>query len=183
MTAPIKSVRLRLDGLVEKEFEQQLRVRYEQGVRDGEKRLGEQLLQQRRELLELQRGVLASLEKTLPQVRSECEQALIDLAFEAARKMAASVEITREMVEAVVAEALSELVAGHSAVVLLNPADYELLQRVDEPTDLPPAGKGMIEFKASGDIARGGCLVQTRFGVLDARRESRLEVLKKTLKS
>jgi flagellar assembly protein FliH len=183
LSAPLKGLRLRPDARVEKEFEQQLRARYEQGLRDGEKRLGEQLLQQRCDLLELQKGVLASLQQALPQVRSECEEGLIDLCFEAARKVAASVEITREMVETVVSDALAELEAGHSAVVLLNPADYDLLQQVNGPGPMSATGTGAIEFKPSADITRGGCLVQTHFGILDARRESRLEVLKKTLKT
>ena len=36
-------------------------------------------------------------------------------------------------------------------------------------------------FSTSADVTRGGCIVQTRFGVVDARREIKLEQLRKAL--
>lgn len=40
-----------------------------------------------------------------------------------------------------------------------------------------------IRFQATAQIPRGGCVVQTRFGLIDARRETKLEVLGKALAS
>jgi len=34
---------------------------------------------------------------------------------------------------------------------------------------------------ASSEVSRGGCLIQTRFGLVDARRETKLEQLQQTL--
>jgi len=53
---------------------------YERGRLDGEKALNERLMQQRNELLELQQGVLKSLQQAVPQVMRDCEQALTALA-------------------------------------------------------------------------------------------------------
>ena len=50
---------------------------YEQGRRDGEQALSEQLLQQRNEMVELQNGVVHSLKQMLPQMAHEMESALI----------------------------------------------------------------------------------------------------------
>ena len=41
--------------------------------------------------------------------------------------------------------------------------------------DLPEAGP--LRFVHSPEATRGGCIVQTRFGVIDARRETKLEQL------
>jgi len=191
LTAPLQSVRLRPDARMEKEMEEKLRARYEQGLRDGEKRLNEQLLRQRSEVVDLQKGVLKALEEALPQVRSECETALVDLALEAARKLACSLAITREMIETLVNEALVQIENTHGAVVLLHPDDLRLLERFSgqeavsarrphlEETGAP--GQRRIEFKPSTEVPRGGCLVQTRFGTLDARRETRFELMKRSL--
>jgi flagellar biosynthesis/type III secretory pathway protein FliH len=49
--------------------------------------LGEQLLQQRNEMFELQNGVLNSLKQMLPQMAQEMESALIQLALASAKKL------------------------------------------------------------------------------------------------
>ena len=53
---------------------------YERGLADGEARLSEQLLRQRAELLELQNGVLASLQQSVPRVVRQSEAGVVELA-------------------------------------------------------------------------------------------------------
>ena len=53
---------------------------YERGRREGETSLNEQLLNQRNATIELQRGILHSLQRTLPQVAHEAETSLLLLA-------------------------------------------------------------------------------------------------------
>jgi flagellar assembly protein FliH len=165
------------------EMEERLRQRYDQGVQDGEKGLREQLCQQRRELLDLHQGVLQSLQQSLPQVRSECESALVDLALEVAQKLVADLPISREMVEGAIREALAHVEEVHDITVLLHEQDLDLLQRANAPVLLTASGGAKLHFEASPDVTRGGCLVQTRFGVLDARRETKFELLKKSLQT
>jgi flagellar biosynthesis/type III secretory pathway protein FliH len=40
-----------------------------------------------------------------------------------------------------------------------------------------------VELISSTEVSRGGCVVQTRFGVIDARRETKLELLQESLKN
>ena len=165
----------------EAEMEERLRARYEEGVRDGEKALREQLLQQRSDLLELQRGILSSLQQCLPRLRGECETALIELSLEVAQKLVAGLPITREMVETVVREALVHAEEAHDITLLLHAEDFELLQRVNSPVLLSTVGGEKVRFEVSPEVTRGGCVVQTRFGVLDARRETKFALLKKSI--
>ncbi len=178
---PLKGVRLGADPRSQAEWEQRLRARYEQGLRDGEKALREQLLQQRADVLAVQQGVLESLRQCLPKTRGECEAALIELAMEAARKLVSGMPIVPEMVAGAVREALEHVEETHSINVLLHPEDYELLRRVNDPVLLTEAGGEKISFQASSDVTRGGCVIQTRFGLLDARRETKLDMLKQSL--
>jgi flagellar assembly protein FliH len=171
------------DRLAEARVEDRLRARYEQGVQDGQKALREQLVQQRGELLELQQGVFQSLRQSLPQVRSDCEAALIDLALEVAQKLVSGLPISHEMVEAAIREALAHVEESHDVTVLLHAEDVELLQRINSPVLLAVVGGEKVRFEPSPEVTRGGCLVQTRFGVLDARRETKFELLKKALQT
>jgi flagellar assembly protein FliH len=183
LNAPLIGVRLHPDARAEKEMEERMRARYEQGVRDGEKHLSEQLLRQRAEFLELQKGVLTSLGNALAETRRECEAALIDLALEAARKLACGMEVNRDMLENLVREALSQIESTHSATVLLNPRDLELLQKINAPEEMAKTRQAKLEFKPSADVGIGGCMVKTHFGTLDSRAETRFELLKRSLSS
>jgi len=156
---------------------------YERGRRDGEKALSEQLLRQRGELIELQSGVLKSLQQSTRQVTSECEGAMVALALEIAGKLVADLPISSEMVEAAVREALANVEQQSHLTVLLNPMDYELLQQANAPVLLTDVGGERLKFQTAPQVSRGGCMVQTHFGVIDARRETKLEAFKQSLAS
>src|SRR5258708_30813346 len=85
---------------LEEAIREKERAVFERGRIEGEKRLSEQLLQQRGDLLALQQGVLKSLQEAVPQVVRDCEQALTCLTVEIAQKLVANIPISAEMVEA-----------------------------------------------------------------------------------
>ena len=156
---------------------------YQRGQLDGERALTRQLLQQQGETGELQNGVLQSLTRAIPQVVRETENALIQLALDAAQKFVAGLPITADMIESVVAEAVRQVEGSAEITVQLHPEDFKLLRLHQSAvlTGLPESGP--LHFTGSPEVTRGGCLVQTRFGVIDARRETKLEQLRQTLNS
>lgn len=154
---------------------------YARGVQDGEKRLSQQLLQQRAELLQLQQGVLASLGQTVSQVARETESTLIQLALEVARKMVSEIPITQDMIEANLRAALAQVEEATEFFIQLHPEDLALLQRQSSSVLNAGTGEQKFHFHGSTEVGRGGCLVQTRFGIIDARRETRLETLRQSL--
>ena len=154
---------------------------YEQGRADGEKKLSEQLLQQRQDILQLQHGVLKSLQEAVPQVVRDCEQALTALAFELAQKLTANAPISAEMVQAAVQEALSHVQETTDYHLYLHPEDLELLQRTNSPLLSSNSGGQHFHFHPAPEITRGGCLVKTQFGIIDAQRETKVELLKKSI--
>jgi flagellar assembly protein FliH len=164
-------------------LEQRLRARYEDGLRDGERLLREQLLQQRADVLQLRQGALQALQDCLPGVRVACEAALVELALETARKLVAGLPISADLVEAAVREALDAAQQAHEITVLVHPDDLELLRRVDSPVLDGNAGGKQIQFIPSAEVSRGGCLARTRFGAIDARRESKFTQLKQALEA
>lgn len=154
---------------------------FERGREQGEKELSDQLIRQRSELLELQNGILDSLRQVIPQLTRECEHTLVALALQAAQKLVAGLPISAELIEATVREALAKLEETSASTVLLNPADLELLQQVNSPVLLGRIGGERLQFRTGTQVTRGGCIVETRFGMIDARRETKVELLKKSL--
>ncbi|MBI3416274.1 MAG: hypothetical protein HY043_13350 [Verrucomicrobia bacterium] len=184
MSAPLRNVRLRPapcgDEDAQRAREQEC---YERGRHDGERTLSEQLLQQRNELLELQQGVFESLRQAMPQLIRECEQALVALSLEAASKLVAGLPVSGEMVEAAIRDALTQVEQSSEFTVLLHADDLTLLQKINSPLVSLADGVERIRFRSSREVTRGGCLVQTKFGHIDGRREAKLEALQKSLLS
>jgi flagellar assembly protein FliH len=154
---------------------------YERGVVEGERALSEQLLRQRAEMVELQNGAIKALQQAVPQVVRQTEDAMVALAFEIARKLVADLPITREAVAANVREALEQVEDTTEFTVLLHPDDLALLG-TDPARILNAEVTGhKMRFTASREVSRGGCVVQTRFGIIDTRRETKLAHVAETL--
>ena len=156
---------------------------YERGRAEGEAGLSEQLVQQRADVLALQRNVFTALEETMPRVRQECERALIQLALEVARKLVCGLPVTGAMVEAAVREALEQVDEHTDLHIYLPPDDLELLQQINSPVLLPAAAGHKVHFHRAPELSRGSCLIRTRFGFIDAQRETKFQLLQRALLS
>ena len=109
------------------------------------------------------------------------ESTLIELALESAKKIVSGIEINAKIVESVVREALTQVQDTSEISIRLHPDDLALLRKHKSPLleGLPETGP--LRFAASDDVSRGGCIVQTRFGLIDAQRETKLELLRKAV--
>jgi len=154
---------------------------HEAGRAEAEKALGEQLVRQRTEMGALALGVIEGLKRAVPQVVRETEQHLVALTLDIAHKLVTDIPVTAEMVQAAVGEALVEVEGASEVHVRLNPEDLELLKKIESALLTPSAQGAQVKFHEAPEVSRGGCLVQTRFGVIDGRRETRFELLKKSL--
>ncbi len=180
---PLRQARLRGDAGADAQMaaEEELRASYERGKRDAEQALSEQLFQQRAEVHELMRGVLESLRNAVPQVVRETENSMIALSLSVAQKLVAGMPISAPLVEQVVRDALTQIEGTAQFTVRLHPADLELLQKSDSPLLGDADGTKEFRFLSSPEVTRGGCLVQTQFGTVDARRETKFDLLQRTL--
>jgi flagellar assembly protein FliH len=181
LTGSLRNVRPAPAVETEPDFEAQLRAAYERGRRDGEDALREQLIQQRADLQAVETGVIESLRNTLPRVARDCEQALTTLAVEVAQKLVAGLPISVEMIETAIREALAQVEETTDYHIYLHPEDLELLRHVNSALLEAKEPAQRIFFHPAPEVTRGGCLVKTRFGIIDAQRETKSELLKKTL--
>ncbi|HTL16940.1 MAG TPA: FliH/SctL family protein [Patescibacteria group bacterium] len=181
---PLREVALSADG-GDENVEDLLRAReeagYQRGKREVETLLNAQLAAERAQMAETQRGVLEALRGVIPQVVQESETALIALALESARRIVAGMPIDANMVEAVVREALRQAEDSAEILVQLHSEDLTLLRQTNSEILGGLPDKGPLRFMASSEVTRGGCLVQTRFGMIDARREVKLEQLSQSV--
>lgn len=183
---PLREVRFLADA-PSQGWEELLRAREEAGYRRGScdagKAVSDQMLQQRAEIAALQNGILENLSKAVSQVIQESETAVISLALEAAGRIVAGLPISAELVESVVRETLRQAEDTAEVLIQLHPEDLAILRRQDSKLLADPPDSGPLRFGTSAEVTRGGCIVQTRFGVIDARREVKLEQLSETVRA
>ncbi len=159
----------------------ELEASYERGRIDGEKALSEALLRQRTELHQLMEGALKSLRQAVPQVIRDTENTLVAFALSVAQKLVSDLPITVPMVEAAVRDAMRQVEGTAQFTVRLHPTDLQLLQNAGSPVLSPVEDGREFRFLSSPEVTRGGCLVQTQFGTIDARRETKFDLLKAAL--
>src|SRR5579863_506313 len=181
LTAPLRDAR---EGAVSAEAaaasvatDDAWKAGFEAGKIAGEKNISEQLLKQRNELHELVNGSLNALQQAVPQVIRDTENTLVSLALEVAQKLVAEMPISVPMLEAAVRDALAQVEGTAEFTVRLHPADLELLKNAESPLLKTTDEITHFRFLSSPEVGRGGCLVQTRFGTVDARRETKFDLI------
>jgi flagellar assembly protein FliH len=167
-------------GDVEKRIQERERAAAEKGRADAQKLFGEQMIQQRQELMALQNGILGALKDSIPGVVRDCETHLAALALEVARKLVDGLPISAEAVESAISAAMRQVEESSHYTIFLNPADLQLLEAKTSAL-LGANDTRKITVIAKTDVTRGGCIVETPFGRVDARRETKFDLLKNAI--
>ena len=162
---------------------------YERGKKDAEATLQLQLelmkteyaTEQQQKLADFFKNIQDDLGGQVPRMLQSLEKHVINLAADIAMKIVAGTPVDKSMVETVVKDALAKAEKDTDVVVLLNEADLELLSQADSELLQRTHGSSEVVFKASPEVSRGGCLLETRYGTVDARIETKADVLKKAV--
>jgi flagellar biosynthesis/type III secretory pathway protein FliH len=167
---------------MESRVQERERMANERGRAEAQKLFGEQIIRQRGDLLALQNGILGALKDSIPGVVRDCENHLATLALEVARKIVDGLPVSAEMVEAAISNAMRQVEESAHYSIFVNPEDLKLLQETTSEI-LGGNDPRQIKVMASNEVSRGGCIVETPFGRVDARRETKFGLLKDAILS
>jgi len=145
---------------------------FENGFHEGEKAGMETADKKLGALMQRYAESVSEIDNLKVSLYSRVERDVVKLALEVAKKIVhREVRADPEIVQTLVKVALSH-VAGKSGVkVRLHPSDYSnILEHRASLTSANPEGRE-IELLSDKSIDRGGCLVQTECGDVDARIE------------
>ncbi len=163
---------------------------FEKGYRDGwkagfEEGKREGLESGRKEIVEAVsriKSILGELSRARDRVFEAVGEELVDLALASAGKIVKKeVSLDREVVLRNIKDAMSKLAPLEEVKIRVNPEDYGYIQELD-PGFFERFSQGSaITFEADSSVERGGCVVETKFGLADARLETQWENLKGSL--
>lgn len=176
-------------GLPLQDAEQQA---YCRGFGDGERKgheLGEKAglesaMQKLESLLTGGHKLIGELGELHRQTCRDVEADLVQLALAVARKIVGrDVSLGPDVVTRIIREALTRVEHAGRITIKLNPADLELLADIKPQllSGLPEAGRAA--FEPDEGIARGGCLIETDGGEVDARIERQFQVVEEAFRA
>ena len=162
---------------------------YARGKQEAESNLQQQLdlmkseyaTKKDKELADFCKNIRSDLGNQVPKILESLEKHVINLAADIATKIVADLPIDKTLVESVVKDALTKAEKDAEIVVLLHPEDLKLLTQGDSELLKDSHGGDKVLFKPSSDVTRGGCLLDTHYGLVDARRETKAKLLKKAV--
>lgn len=128
------------------------------------------------ELRERMGEALREIDSLRARIVAESEQDLVELSLQIARKIIRQ-ELTTspEIIQTLTRVALAQLNSRTVARVRLHPEDARYLRQWSA------SERGSIEIIEDGAIERGGCVVQSERGTMDARIETQLTVIRDQL--
>lgn len=134
-------------------------------------------------VLERFRQSISQVEKFRRQIYHNAEQEAVALALALATKIVGyEVRANSEVVLHTVRRAMQKVVDHERIRIRLNPADLQTVQNHLVQFGSLTEDLEQVTFEADERITSGGCRVETNFGDIDARIESQLEAVERTLR-
>ena len=154
------------------EYEEKLQALRQELEENQHKTVGERLDT-------LENNVQEQVQKRLRELEGE----LVEFAAEAAIRLVNDLPISTEILEASILDALKHCENDIEVSVHLNPADLKMLKESGSELLSDSPHQRRVRYLKDEEVSRGGCLVETRCGVIDGRRETREKLLMETVKA
>jgi len=147
-------------------------------LEEEKKRLFKEVEEKKEKELERLRGLLEGLEEEIKSAVLSLDEGVLKLSLKIAQKLLLKeIKTDQELLLRIIREALQYLAEGIEVVVRINPEDYQFLE---ENKVLLPRN---YRFKILPDegVKRGGAILESQMGVIDATLEKRWEMVLKAL--
>jgi len=166
-------------AVTESELARATQAAYRRGVDDARGAADQQMVEFRADIEQLNDGLLKKLSGLEQDMVAQLREALPGLAVEIARRLLAGYEPPPEIVSRLCEEALTELFPERENLELaVAPRDAELLTRLN------PDWMGRypgLRVRIDQTLTPGDCQVRSRFGLTDARQQTKLTALAQTI--
>lgn len=166
-------------AFTEAELNAKVQEGYRRGVDSARAAADQQMVELRSEMEQLSHGVLEKLAGVETLLLAQIREALPALAVDLAHRLMAGWTPPPELLERLCREALEQLFPERDGLELsLAPEDATLLQSLNPDWLQRYPG---LRIRADETLARGDCVVRSRFGLTDARQATKLASLSRGL--
>jgi len=164
----------RLKAIEEKAFAEA----YALGMRDGREKSYADSNQEIKVALEHLSKVMESVTLIKNQLFIENEAHIVKTVFHLAKALALKeIQIDPKLIFNVLKTALENAQSEEEIKIKINPQDQEFVERVKGEAGNPFERIAKLKIEVTESVARGGCIVETNYGVVDATIGQRIEKL------
>lgn len=158
-----------------KEIEHQA---YQKGLIEGQKAGIESRTEQIDSVLESLQQTLIQVQNLRQEIYLTIEKEVVELALAIACKVVCQeVTTNKDVVLCVAREALSKVKVPGKITVKLNPSDLEVINDTKRHMNYLRNHIENVTFEPEETISRGGCVIETNMGKIDARLEKQFRVI------
>lgn len=155
---------------------------YAEGLAEGIEKGRALHRQEQRQPIESLAALLAEAARIKQALLAEAEGQLLDLALAVAEKVI-HLEVTtnREVIQGVLREAIRQIADRSGMKIRIHPEDFRYMMEIKSDFLQTIDGIGNVVFEADNGIARGGALIETLYGEVDARIDQQFREVKGVL--
>jgi flagellar assembly protein FliH len=151
---------------------------FEIGLEEGK----ESVLKESENILINIRKIINSLHEEIEKRYKENEKEIIRLAVAIASEIInKELSVSEDIVYEITRKAIEKSTEKSKMNICVNPDDYEYLKSCHDKLMDEFKSVNMISFTADRRISRGGCVIETSSGSVDARVEQQIELTEKEL--
>ena len=151
---------------------------YQQGLRQGEEAARQAMIAQLSPVLSAFQQVTTEVANLRAVVLRQAEEDVITLAFQLTRKILQyEVREHREVLATTLKRALAHVVEQNQVMVRVHPDDLQYATEIQEELRLAMGDIKMLAMQGDMSVGRGGCIVESNLGTIDARIEAQFEEL------
>ena len=151
---------------------------YQDGYQEKKKKGREEAVMSAKELLERVKKIHEDMLRQKVEIFEKNEEELIELAYQIAVKIVKKeIEIDKNIIKNNLMEALKKVPISKSITIIVNWEDLEYIKSIKNQLFSEIQGVEKIEIVENKSIERGGCILETSMGTIDATISSQLEII------
>jgi len=127
---------------------------------------------------------IALLEKEIASVHEDMKKLLIPVALKAAKKIVGrEIELSEDAIVDIVASTLKSVSQHKKITIYVNKRDLAVLERNRARIKEIFEALEALSIRERGDVIRGGCIVETEGGIINAQLENQWSALERAFSS
>lgn len=127
---------------------------------------------------------IAKLEEEIINVRQELEKLLIPVALKAAKKIVGrEIELSDDTIVDIVSNTLKSVSQHKKITIYVNRKDLDPLEKSRTRLKEIFEGLEVLSLRERSDIARGGCVIETEGGIINAQLDNQWSALERAFAS
>lgn len=151
---------------------------YQDGYQAGVEKGREEAVMSAKELFERVKKIHEEMLRQKVEIFEKNEEELIELAYQIAVKIVKKeIEIDKNIIKNNLMEALKKVPISKSITIIVNWEDLEYIKSIKNQLFSEIQGVEKIEIVENKSIERGGCILETSMGTIDATISSQLEII------